>query len=54
MKITLIKSIPYLLILIGIILLLYMSLPIQAGGCLLLGIVMVIEKIYPEKWGDDN
>ena len=48
------KVIPYLLILIGFLLLLYINMPIPAGIFFLLGIVMIIEAIWPEKWGTDE
>lgn len=43
-------SIPYLLILLGLLLLFILSQPIPAGISLLLGVVMIIERIWPEKW----
>lgn len=51
---TLIKSTPYLLILIGLLLLFFLGMALQAGVCQLLGIVMVIEKLWPEKWEADK
>lgn len=44
------KASPYLLILLGLFLLFYMGMAIPAGVCLLLGIVMIIEQIWPEEW----
>lgn len=50
MNSTLKKLLPYLLILLGLFLLLFIGLAIPAGVCLLLGIVLTIESIWPEKW----
>lgn len=44
------KFSPYLLILLGLLILFFIGQPIAAGVCLLLGIVMVLESIWPEKW----
>lgn len=44
------KITPFLLIIFGIILLLVFSLPIPAGACVLIGLVMIIDKIWPERW----
>lgn len=48
------KLSPYLLILLGLFLLLWMNQAPAAGVCLLIGIVMAIESIWPEKWGAEN
>ena len=48
------RMLPYVLILIGLILLLFAGQAIPAGVCFLLGIVMIIERIWPEKWGSDE
>ena len=48
------KLFPYLLILIGIYVLLFIGQPIISGACLLIGIVMIIERIWPEKWEEKN
>ncbi len=45
---------PLCLIILGLILLFFVGQPIPAGVCFLIGIVMIIEKIWPEKWGIDN
>ena len=45
-----IKTLPLLLILLGMFLLFLMELPIPAGVLLLIGIVMIVERIWPEKW----
>ena len=45
---------PLCLIILGLILLFFVGQPIPAGVCFLIGIVMIIEKIWPEKWGVDN
>ena len=47
------RMLPYVLILIGLILLFFVGQPISAGVCILIGIVMIVERIWPEKWGDD-
>ena len=49
----LVKVIPYLLILGGYFFL--NRLPwMFALGCILVGIIMLIEQVWPEKWGDEN
>lgn len=48
------RMLPYLLILIGLILLLFVGQAIPAGVCFLLGVVMIFEKIWPEKWDTDK
>ncbi len=45
---------PYLLILFGLLVLFFMGMAEVAGICLLIGIVMVIESIWPEKWEADK
>jgi len=45
------KNAPILLVLLGIFLLFFMGQPIPAGICFLIGIVMIIDKIWPEEWG---
>lgn len=45
---------PYFLILIGLFILFFMDMAPVAGVFFLLGIVMVIESIWPEKWGTDK
>lgn len=45
---------PYLLILLGLLLLFFAGQAEVAGVCLLLGIVMVILRIWPEEWGSDK
>ena len=42
------------LIILGLFLLFYLGMAQIAGVCLLIGIVMIIEKIWPEKWGTEN
>lgn len=49
-----IKLLPYLLILLGFFILFMIQQPIVAGVCLLLGIVMIFEQIWPEKWGPES
>ncbi len=48
------KLYPYLLILLGLFLLLFIGQSLVAGACILIGIVMVIECIWPEKWEADK
>ena len=45
---------PFLLILFGLFVLLMIGQPIVSGICFLLGIVMIIECIWPEKWKSDE
>lgn len=54
MNTTLKKLSPFLLILLGLLLLFFIGQAKAAGVCLLLGIVMVILQIWPEKWGADD
>ena len=44
---------PYLLILFGLIILFQFGQGPVAGVFVLIGIVMVVESIWPEKWGSD-
>lgn len=44
---------PILLIMLGIIILLITNMAIPAGVCILLGIIMIFECIWPEKWESD-
>ena len=46
------KATTFLVILLGLFFLFLVGQPIPAGVCFLIGIVMVFEKIWPEKWGD--
>lgn len=48
------KVLPYLLILLGLLILFVIEQPIVSGVVLLLGIVMVLESIWPEKWEADK
>lgn len=43
------KARPYLIILLGL-LLLFFNQPYLSGACIILGIVMILEKIWPETW----
>lgn len=54
MNTTLKRLSPFLLIIIGLFMLLIMGNVMIAGVCLLLGIVMVIERIWPEEWGAER
>ena len=51
MKPKYIQFLPYLIIIWGLFLLIKMNQPIPAGVCFLLGLVVIIERIWPEKWG---
>ena len=48
------KLLPYLLILLGLLLLFFLGQALAAGVCFLIGIVMLFEKIRPEKWGGED
>ena len=48
------RMLPYLLILFGLFLLLFVGQAIPAGVCFLLGVVMIFEKIWPEEWDADK
>lgn len=48
------KILPYLLILLGLLVLFIIGQPIAAGVCLLLGIVMIFESIWPEEWESEQ
>ena len=54
MKPIYIKFLPYLIIILGLFLLYKMNQPVPAGICILLGVVMIIERIWPEEWGKDK
>jgi hypothetical protein len=47
------KAMPWLLIVFGF-LTLNMFQGYVALACMVIGIVMIIERIWPEKWDDDN
>ena len=48
------KLYPFLLLLFGLFILFIVDQPIVAGVCILVGIVMIIETIWPEKWETDK
>ena len=48
------KLYPLLLILFGLFLLFFIGLAEVAGVCILVGIVMIFESIWPEKWEIDK
>ena len=50
MNMALKKLSPYLIILLGLFLLFFLGQAEASGVCMLMGIVMVIESIWPEKW----
>lgn len=54
MKIIFKKTIPYLLIFFGLFLLFFLGNAQLSGISLLIGIVMVIDSIWPEKWSKSN
>lgn len=45
---------PLCIIILGLFLLFFVGQPIPAGVCFLIGIVMIIEMIWPEKWGVED
>lgn len=54
MNTTLKRFLPILLILLGLYLLLWMGQAPVAGVCMVIGIVMILERIWPEKWGSEQ
>ncbi len=54
MDTTLKRLFPYIIILLGLFLLFFLKQAEIAGVFLLVGIVMAIERIWPEKWGTDK
>ena len=48
------KLSPYLLILLGLLLLFFIGQAEVAGVCFLFGLVMIIESVWLEKWGIDG
>ena len=48
------KLSPYLLILLGLFVLFFMDMAEVAGVCLLIGIVMIFEQIWPEEWESEK
>lgn len=48
------KYTPFLLLLLGLYLLFWMGQAMPAGICLLLGIIMILERIWPEEWEADK
>lgn len=48
------KSLPYILILVGLLIQILVGIAPAAGICILLGIVMFIERMWPEKWEPEN
>lgn len=48
------KTSPFLLIITGLFLLFYMGMAEPAGVCLLMGIVMIVERVWPERWEADK
>lgn len=51
MKSIMTKLLPYFLILLSLLMLLIIGMPVLAGVFLLIGIVMTLNKIWPENWG---
>lgn len=45
---------PFLLIFIGFFILFFMGIAEVAGVCFLLGIVMIILRVWPEEWEDEK
>lgn len=49
--ITVLKKLsPYILIIIGLLLLFFINNALPVGVCVLLGLIMLIERKWPEKW----
>lgn len=48
------KAMPWLFILGGVYTLVATKLPIVSGLLLVVGITLLIEKIWPEEWGESN
>lgn len=48
------KSYPNLIILLGLLILFFLPFAEVAFACFILGLVMIIESVWPEKWGDDS
>ncbi len=47
-----VKLLPYLLILFGFLVLSITNIGLVAGVIIMIGILMLLERIWPEKWGD--
>lgn len=45
---------PLILFILGLLLLFLLNLPVPAGVVILLGYVMIIERIWPEKWESEK
>lgn len=54
MNSAILKLVPFLLIIIGLLVLFLKNSAILAGLLILLGIVMIIEILWPEKWDVDR
>lgn len=50
----LVKLLPYLLILCGLFVLFFINNGAVAGVPILIGIVMILESIWPERWGEKD
>ena len=48
------KLSPYLVILLGMFTLFFIGQAEVAFGCFILGIILIIERFWPEKWGEDS
>lgn len=48
------KLVLFFLFLLGVIFLILMEMPIPAGICILIGAVIILESIWPEKWITDE
>lgn len=51
---TLKKFSPYLILLLGLYLLFFLGLAEPAGVLFLISYVIIVESIWPEKWGSDE
>ena len=54
MRLIFIKGLPWFFVLFGLFFLLLINIPIASGACLLLGITILLERIWPEQWEADN
>lgn len=54
MNTTLKTTSPYILVLLGLLLLFLVGQAVLAGVCFLFGIIMILERIWPEKWGEEK
>ena len=48
------KLIPFFILFLGLFLIFIFDQTIPAGICFLIGIVMIIDNVWPEKWGNER